>query len=457
MAKKLPFFLLLIFTIFFSHIYAANIVPTAGLKFYILQTATKSGKVVGTTTFNESVIANVGDLSSQQFEFIPVPGKADTYYLKNTKGYYLINSTDVLSLTEYADVVSGANCEWVLTGTALSSVRLKVNSSGYLATSDITAGSYLYCDKTATDAMGSFKLVPASLMVQNGLVDPGFENAVLEGTPIGSWINNADKIFGNDDATTLNYRSRIVSNGYQSVENNAFQLRFYNDANSYTKISNKLTGLTQGATYKFTFKYKQGNVNTTDATVSAYVTNVANDLPANSLGTIFTTIPPTTTAATQTAQNGTVTFVAPASSCYMVFAKNPASTSAFLSYIDDMVLTKTVEATRQIISSVSGLNFNALNRIDTMMVTASQLTDSIRITAPEGITVTPKVLSPVAGGTQIIISSKGFNSISGNLTLTSGDVVKTIPLIATYSTSFVTPDYSTKYYIQQRTGGKVLG
>jgi hypothetical protein len=457
MAKKLPFFLLLIFTLFFSHIYAANVVPTAGLKYYILQTATKSGKVVGTTTFNESVIANPDNQSSQQFEFISVSGKTDTYYLKNAIGYYLINSADVLSLTEYADIASGSNSEWVLTGTSLASVRLKVNSSGYLATTDIAVGSYLYCDKTATDALGAFKLVPATSMVQNGLIDPGFENAVVEGTPIGTWVNNGDRILGNDDATTLNYRSRVVTNGYQSVDNNAFLLRFYNDANSYTKISNKLTGLTQGATYKFTFKYKQGNVNTTDATVSVYAANVANDLPTNALGTVFTTTAPTTTAATQTAQNGTVTFVAPASSCYMIFAKNPVSTSAFLSYIDDMVLTKTVDATRQIISTVTSLSFNASNRADTMLVTASLLTDSVYITAPVGITVTPKVLSPGAGGVPVVISSKGFNSVTGNITLTSGDVTKSIPVTATYNTAFINPLNGTKYYIQQRTGGKVLG
>ena len=452
--------LVLIFCVFWTTnlvINAANVIPTGGVKYYILQATTKSGKVIGSTVYNESVIATSADATTQQFEFIPVDGKTDTYYLKNAAGKYLVNSIDVLSLTEYSDVASGANCEWVLTGTTLSSVRLKANTSGYLATTDITDGSYLYCDKTATDLLGAFKLIPATLMVQNGIIDGGFENAMVEGTPLGTWINNTDRTLGNDDAATLNYRSRVISNGYQSVDNNAFLLRFYNDANSYTKISHKLNGLTQGATYKFTFKYKQGNVNTSDATVSAYATNVANDISANALGTIFTSSVPNSTAATQTVQNGTVTFVAPATSCYIVFAKNTASTSAFLSYVDEMVLTKTVEASPQILSTASAFTFNGTTRIDTMLVTGSQLTDSIRLTAPDGITVSPKVLPSTAGGTPVIVSFKGFYSLTGNINLASGAVPMNIPVTTTYSTSFITPVTSAKYYIQQRSGGKVVG
>lgn len=450
---------LTLFVLLFSNlvIQAINVIPTSGVKYYILQTATKSGKVIGSTTFNESVITNAENVTNQQFEFIPVAGKTDTYYIKNAAGYYLVNSIDVSSLTEYSDVAAGTNCEWVLTGTTLSSIRLKVNSSGYLATTDVLASSFLYCDKTVTDVLGTFKLVPATAMIVNGLIDPGFENAVVEGSPIGTWINNADRTLGNDDATTLNYRSRIINNGYQSVDNNAFLLRFYGDANSYTKISNKLSGLTQGAAYKFTFKYKQGNVNTADATVSAYVTTTSNDVVANALGTVFTTAAPTSIAATQTAQNGTITFIAPATSCYVVFAKNPVTSTVFLSYIDDMSLTKTAEASRQILSTVTGFTFNSTNRIDTMLVTGSQLTDSIRITAPDGITVSPKVLPAGAGGVSVIVSSKGFSSVSGSITLTSADVVKTIPVTATYSTTFFTPETGTKYYIQQRSGGKVIG
>ncbi len=457
MKKIVPFLFLILLLIFCFTLQAVNVIPTSGVKYYILQTATKSGKVLGTTTFNESVITNATNAASQQFEFIPVSGKTDTYYIKNATGNYLVNSIDVLSLTEYSDVASGANCEWVLSGSALTNIRLKVNSSAYMATTDITDGSFLYCDKTATDVLGAFKLVPATSMVQNGLIDSGFENAVVEGTPIGVWINNADKLLGNDDATTLNYRSRIINNGYQSVENNAFLLRFYNDANSYTKISHKLNNLTQGATYKFTFKYKQGNVNTSDATMSAYATILANDLPANSISNVFTSVAPTTTAATQTAQSGTITFVAPSSSCYMVFSKNPASTSAFLSYIDDMALTKTAEATRQILTTVSSFTFNATNRADTMMITGSLLADSIRITAPDGITVSPKVLPATAGAVQVIVTFKGFYSLTGSITLASGNVVTNIPVTTTYSTSFITPVVGAKYYIQQRSGGKVIG
>jgi hypothetical protein len=436
---------------------AANVVPTAGAKYYILQTATKSGKVVGASGFNESVITTAENSLAQQFEFIPVAGKTDTYYIKSATGQFLVNSIDVLSLTEYSTDAGGSNTEWVLTGSALSSIRLKANSSGYLGTTALTDGSYLYCDKTATDANGTFKLVPVSTVVVNNLIDPGFEGGVVDGAPLGTWINNADKTLGNDDAATQNFRSRIINNGYQSVDNNAFLLRYYGDANSYTKISHKLTGLTQGATYSFSYKYKQGNVNSADATVSAYASLLPNDVPTNSIGSVFTSTPPTSTAATQTAQTGTVTFVAPGNSCFVVFAKNPSSTNNYLHYIDDMALTKTKDAEKNVQTSVSAFSFSSTNRADTMLVTGSLLTDSIRITAPEGIDVNPKVLPPNAGAVQVIVSSRGFYSLAENLTLTSGDVQKKLPLTATYNTSFVTPVNTDKYIIQQRIGGKVIG
>lgn len=452
--RKTLLTLFILFIVIYSH---AAVIPVSGTKYYILQTATLSGKVIGTTQFNEVVLNDVAKSTAQLFEFIPVSGKTDTYYIKNTAGNYLINSIDVKSLTEYASAIEGLNCEWILEGTALSSVRLKVNTSAYLATVDNSVGSMLLCDKTATDANGTFKLIAENNMLQNNLIDSGFENAVVEGTPLGVWINDNSKLIGNDNAATQNYRSRIINNGYQSSGSNAFLLRFYGDENSYTKISHKLMGLTKGATYKFDYKYKQSNVMTADATVSSYVALAANTLSTSAISNVFTSIPPTSTAAAQASQSGSLTFIAPTTECYIVFAKNTASTSNFLHYIDDMVLTQTAEAVKQIYSTTANLSFNATTRTATLNVTGVLLADSIRITAPEGIIISPKVLAPDANNAVVNIDFTGFSSVAGNITLTSGDVVKQIPVTATYSTSFVSPQVGEKYYMQQRTGGKVIG
>jgi hypothetical protein len=326
------------------------IIPAAGVSYYVLQAATRSGKVVGATSFNESVIQEISNQSVQQFQFIPVSGKTDTYYLKNQAGFYLINSEDLASLTEYSNTPVAGNGEWILEGTSLNSIRLKVSSSAYLASADMNAGSYLYCDKTITDVLGVFSLVPASTLIQNGLIDPGFENAVVEGTPLGVWINDNNKILGNDDAATQIYRSRVINNGYQSVGNNAFLARFYGDDNSYTKISYQLKGLIKGATYQFTFKYKQSNANNTDAFVNSYISLIANAEPATALSNVSASVPPASITTTQSPGSATLTFYAPSTECYVVWQKNPAAATGrnFLFYIDDMALTKIKDPVEQV-------------------------------------------------------------------------------------------------------------
>lgn len=426
-------------------------------RYYTLQMHTLSGKVIGNTSYNEAVLNIPSGIKAQLFRFVPVTGKTNTYNIRNEDGYYLINSVDLLQLTEYSKTSEGAYGEWLVEGSGLASLRFKSSTSGYLATENINIGTLLLCNKTANDANGLFKLVPESGMLQNNLFDPGFENAVVEGTPLGVWINNGNKLLGNDNASTQIYRSRVINNGYQSVGSNAFLLRFYGDANSYTKISHQLTGLTKGATYQFTYKYKQSNVMTSDATVNSYVTLQPNEETTAAIGTVFTSIPPASTAITQAAQNASITFVAPSEVCYIVFAKNPSSTSNFLHYIDDMSLVKTAEATSQIYTTTASLAFNAALRSASMNITGVLLSDSINITTPKGITVTPKSLPANATKTIVNIEFTGFSSINGSITLTSGEIVKNIPVTAIYNTTFVTPEIGENYYIQQRTGGKVIG
>ena len=104
MKKSLLYSLFLFLTCSFSH---AAVIPVQGEKYYILQTFTKSGKVVSASQFNEVVLDCPTISQSQIFEFIPVTNKSDTYFVKNQQGYYLTNSMDVQWLTEYTDEPEG--------------------------------------------------------------------------------------------------------------------------------------------------------------------------------------------------------------------------------------------------------------------------------------------------------------------------------------------------------------
>jgi hypothetical protein len=436
----------------------AAIIPDAGSRYFIMQTATLSAKVVGATVFGEAVVQDAGFNAVQQFEFIPVAGKTDTYFLRNGVGMYLINSEDLPNLTEFWDVALPGYGEWVLEGSALSAIKLKSVTSAYLGSDSYQSGTFVLCDKAASHESTGLKLVPVGAMTQNMLIDGGFENAVVEGAPLGLWINNNNRIFGNDSPTTQNFRTRIINNGYQSVGNNALAARFYGDENSYTRLSFKLTNLTKGASYRFSYKYKQGNTNTTDAFVNTYATIVANDASANSFSNIAASTPPSSTATTQVPGTAAITFFAPATECFVVWEKNPAAASGrnWLFYIDDMVLVKTADANSQIYTETNLFSFNNVNRTSSMKITGVMLTDSIRITAPTGITVSPAVLAPDASLATVTVRYTGVNQVSGNIELKSGNISRQISVTAVYNAGLRTMFHSDVYYIQQRTGGKVL-
>jgi hypothetical protein len=451
-------FVSLIFALLMGLSLSAAVIPDAGSRYYLLQTATLSAKVIGTTDFGEAVIQDAGFSSAQQFEFIPVAGKTDTYFLRNGAGKYLINSEDLPYLTEYWDSALPGHGEWVLEGSSLASVKLKSLTSAYLGSDNYKTGSFVLCDKSSNHESTGFRLVPAASMTQNLLIDGGFENAMAEGAPLGVWINNSNRIFGNDNPTALNYRSRIINNGYQSAGNNAFMARFYGDENSYTRVSYLLTNLTKGATYRFTFKYKQGNSNASDATINTYATVNPNDASANAFSNVFVSTPPSTTAVTQVPGTATLTFFAPSAECYVVWEKNPAAAAGrnWLFYIDDMMLVKTADASPQIYTETNLFSFTNTNRTSSMKVTGVMLTDSIRITAPAGITVTPSVLSPGASLATVTVRYTGVNQVSGSVELKSGDYSRQISVTAVYNAGLRTMFDSDQYYIQQRTGGKVL-
>lgn len=433
--------------------------PVQGTWYYILQTATRSAKVIGASHFGEALIQDAGQGVNQHFEFIPVAGKSNTYFLRNGLGDYLIRSEDIPNLTEFFPEAFPGYGEWVLEGTTPGNIRLRALLGQYLGTANFNAGSFLFCDRRVDDVSVSLALVPVTAMLKNGLVDPDFENAVTEGAPLGVWMNNNNRIFGNDSPTIQNFRSRIVSNGFQSVGNKAFAARFYGDENSYTRVSHQLTNLSKGAIYRFTYKYKQGNTNNADAFVNTYVAMIPNDVRTNAISNVQASVPPATIATTQTPGTVSVTFFAPADACFVVWEKNPNAATGrnWLFYIDDMELVQLVPPFAQIHTETRSFTFTNQNRSSSMQITGVLLTDSIRITAPDGITVSPSVISPDASMQNIAVRFTGVAGVSGNVVVSSGAISRSFPVTATYTAGLRTIDLRETYIIQQRSSGKVLG
>jgi len=103
---------------------------------------------------------------TQVFTFIPVTGKAGIFNIQNGEGNYLGNAGGWKSYYN-TTLATPTNNEWTLFGDAFTSLRLKVTSSGYLASNSVTAGSSMYCDKSNTNANGTFMLTEAHAVVIN--------------------------------------------------------------------------------------------------------------------------------------------------------------------------------------------------------------------------------------------------------------------------------------------------
>ena len=155
--KKL---LLLLFLLASAYAQSA-FVPDPTTVFNIKQTS--SGLIIGGST-TSPFMQTPNQKTNQAFRFVPVSGKADTYYLLNENGDYFNKQTavswDSWSVA-YEKVINGLNSEWVIVGDA-TGFRLQLNANGmYMATDNITVGSGIYCDKAADNANGLFTLEPA--------------------------------------------------------------------------------------------------------------------------------------------------------------------------------------------------------------------------------------------------------------------------------------------------------
>jgi hypothetical protein len=136
-----------------AYTYAA-FVPTAAT-YNIVQNSTILSVGVGAVA-TQPTLVTTSTIPSQTFQFIPVTGKADTYYLKNGVGNYLnsnTNGTDVV----YQATTNTLYSEWVIVGDAANNISFMSNSSNlYLGSATTT----LNCSSAAGSTESAFTLTP---------------------------------------------------------------------------------------------------------------------------------------------------------------------------------------------------------------------------------------------------------------------------------------------------------
>lgn len=139
----------------------ATFVPNSSLLYNVIQT--NSNLTLGMLD-TQPVVQTANSRSTQAFQFIPVAGKTDTYLLKNQDEYYLNKKTadtwDTWNVN-FEKIINGTNSEWTIVGEAASFRLMCGANSLYLASDAINNGSPLYCDKSADNANGTFKVIEA--------------------------------------------------------------------------------------------------------------------------------------------------------------------------------------------------------------------------------------------------------------------------------------------------------
>ena len=101
---------------------------------------------------------------------------------------------------------------------------------------------------------------------------------------------------------------------------------------------------------------------------------------------------------------------------------------------------KGAEQSPLIITSGDSFSFDDLYTTDVLAVSGFNLTDSIRITVPEGITVSMSVLGPDVKDLSIFVSYDGITPVDGNIVLASGEFEKIIG-VKSYTNDCYTPLY----------------
>ncbi|MDD3078819.1 MAG: hypothetical protein PHH37_06915 [Paludibacter sp.] len=157
--STLCFALLMIF-----NVQAANVVPEQGKYYNIVQSP--SGMVIGVTNSTQPVVQSKSSSLAQAFEFVPVEGLTDTYFIRNVSGMYLSKIASSDWSTVYLSEPNAESSEWVIADVDTSAVVFRLElvfNTKYLATDAVDENSYMYCDKTVDNVMGVFKLEDATV------------------------------------------------------------------------------------------------------------------------------------------------------------------------------------------------------------------------------------------------------------------------------------------------------
>ncbi|MFI1773366.1 TIM-barrel domain-containing protein [Thalassobellus citreus] len=440
---KLIYKLLLITVLMPLMAKAATIDPTKS--YYLIQTQNTSAKVLGANENDAPAAMYAENDITQQFIFEAVVGQSGVYRLKNSLGYlsWTGTGTDLTYL-----IVGSGKSFWSIEDVGTTGfVALKnVDSNTYLTSSDSTEGTSFKVGASLPNgaSLSAFKLVTTTDLLANNVIDSGFEYGLANSAPIGKWVNDVDAVMGGSASSRVYTDPQVVTTG-----SHAFQLRFLDDGKSYNKISYLLTNLKKDASYDFSFDFIQLKWDNFIGTFSVYASTSPNIEFGNSTnvnGTKFSS----TRATNLQVKSGKIAFIAPDTSCYIVFSKDGEYTE---NYIDNIALEETQNQNLEFITPSNSNVTSETTLPGTFKVTGVNLSNPITISAPSGFTVSPTTLPANATDSEVSVSFSGSSSTNGNITLTSGSASTTIN-VSGYLT--MKPDANTAYHIIQNTSSYAI-
>lgn len=198
---------------------------------------------------------------------------------------------------------------------------------------------HVYIGETGLNALTQKSKIKKIYSTQNKISDPGFEGVAADAAPAGEWATIPAGRLGSSNKYTrviVDANSNWQTTGAKCL---FVRMREGTDSNlSCNVLNTKITGLTGGAHYKFSFKYKghkdyQGSIK---VMAVANASDYTDD--SKSLGTIAGTVPEATAGDGNSAQVKTLTieFDVPSnlSSAYLVFVRDGNANF----YLDDFEL-----------------------------------------------------------------------------------------------------------------------
>lgn len=150
-----------------STVFALNFVPDPSKIYNIVEVS--SNNVIGVgTAGNQPSLTDKADITSQAFTFVPVAGKADTYYvLSSTNLYINVNNTQSWATVAEAAInaTDATKSEWVIDGADATTVGigLKNNTTGYMGVDNTSLGNQVWTNKGPGNGHYLYKLQEATI------------------------------------------------------------------------------------------------------------------------------------------------------------------------------------------------------------------------------------------------------------------------------------------------------